>query len=142
MKEHGKNNMKKRIAFINVVCNGSTGKIMCDIAKQANTEGYETFCFFGRGNPKENINCIKIGNEMSILFHGLIARLGFNGRGSYFDTKKLIKKLKKIKPDIIHMHNIHGYYLNLKLLFKYLNDEYEGKVIWMLHDCWAFTGHC
>jgi len=134
--------MKKKIVYINVVCNGSTGKIMCDTALKAEKEGYETYCFYGRGNPKKNINAIKIGNKLSILFHVLLARFGFNGHGSYFATKKLIKNLRKINPDIIHMHNIHGYYLNLKVLFKYLKNEYNGKIIWMLHDCWAFTGYC
>ena len=79
---------------------------------------------------------------MSIYFHVFLARLGFNGHGSYFATKKLIKKIKEINPDVIHLHNIHGYYLNLKVLFKYLKNEYKGKIVWTLHDCWAFTGHC
>ena len=132
----------KKLVEINVVCNGSTGKIMCDIAKEANNNNIETYCFYGRGNPNKNVNCIKIGNTFSVYFHVLIARLGFNGRGSYFSTKKLVKQIKKINPDIIHLHNIHGYYMNLKVLFKYLKNEYNGKIIWTLHDCWAFTGHC
>lgn len=141
MKEFGESKMKKLVE-INVVCNGSTGKIMCDIAKEANNNNIETYCFYGRGNPNKNVNCIKIGNTFSVYFHVLIARLGFNGRGSYFSTKKLVKQIKKINPDIIHLHNIHGYYINLKVLFKYLKNEYNGKIIWTLHDCWAFTGHC
>lgn len=132
----------KKLVEINVVCNGSTGKIMCDIAKEANNNNIETYCFYGRGNPNKNVNCNKIGNTFSVYFHVLIARLGFNGRGSYFSTKKLVKQIKKINPDIIHLHNIHGYYINLKVLFKYLKNEYNGKIIWTLHDCWAFTGHC
>ena len=132
----------KKLVEINVVCNGSTGKIMCDIAKEANNNNIETYCFYGRGKPNKNVNCIKIGNTFSVYFHVLIARLGFNGRGSYFSTKKLVKQIKKINPDIIHLHNIHGYYINLKVLFKYLKIEYNGKIIWTLHDCWAFTGHC
>ena len=134
--------MKKKIVYINVVCNGSTGKIMCETAMEAENNGFETYCFYGRGQAKPGINAFKIGNKLSILFHVLLARLGFNGKGSYFATKKLVKKLKEINPDIIHMHNIHGYYLNLKILFNYLKNEYQGKIIWMLHDCWAFTGHC
>lgn len=141
MREFGESKMKKLVE-INVVCNGSTGKIMCDIAKEANNNNIETYCFYGRGNPNKNVNCNKIGNTFSVYFHVLIARLGFNGRGSYFSTKKLVKQIKKINPDIIHLHNIHGYYINLKVLFKYLKNEYNGKIIWTLHDCWAFTGHC
>jgi len=132
----------KKLVQINVVCNGSTGRIMCDIAKKAKSENIDPYCFYGRGNPNKDVNCIRIGNNFSTYFHVLLARLGFNGYGSYFSTKKLIKNLKKINPDIIHMHNIHGYYLNLKVLFKYLKKEYKGKIIWTLHDCWSFTGHC
>ncbi len=132
----------QKLVQINVVCNGSTGKIMGDLAKEAEKNGFETYCFFGRGNKNSNINCEKIGNKISIYFHVLLARLGFNGYGSYFATKKLVKKLKNINPDIIQLHNIHGYYINLKVLFKYLKNEYKGKIVWTLHDCWAFTGHC
>lgn len=132
----------KKIVQINVVCNGSTGKIMCDIAQKCKNKGYEIYCFFGRGKPNKKLNCIKIGNKISTYIHVLLARVGFNGHGSYFATKKLIKQIRKINPDIIHLHNVHGYYINIKLLFNYLKNEYNGKIIWMLHDCWAFTGHC
>lgn len=132
----------KKLVQINVVCNGSTGKIMCDIAKDAEEKGYETYCFFGRGKENDSIKCCKIESSLSILLHAFIARIGFNGHGSYFVTKKIVRKLKKINPDVIHLHNVHGYYLNLKVLFKYLKNDYKGKIIWTLHDCWAFTGHC
>lgn len=133
----------KKLVQINVVCNGSTGKIMNDISKGAIVDGYETYCFYGRGKEGKNSNYIKVGNKLSIIFHVLLTRV-FNkhGHGSYFDTKKLIQKIKKINPDIIQLHNIHGYYINLKVLFKYLKHEYNGKIVWTLHDCWAFTGHC
>lgn len=131
-----------KVAQINVVCNGSTGKIMCDIAGKLEEKGYESYIFFGRGNSKNGLNCFRIGNKISIYFHVLLARFGFNGHGSYFSTKKLVKNLKKINPDVIHLHNIHGYYVNLRVLFNYLKNEYSGKIIWTLHDCWSFTGHC
>ena len=131
-----------KVVQINVVCNGSTGKIMCDLARKLNEKGHESYIFFGRGNPKNDLNCKKIENKFSIYFHGLLGRLGLNGHGSYFSTKRLIKELKKINPDVIHLHNIHGYYLNLKVLFKYLKNKYKGKIVWTLHDCWTFTGHC
>lgn len=135
--------MSKKLVQINVVCNGSTGRIMCDIAKTAEEKGYKTYCFYGRGNANPNVNCIKIGNKLATYFHVLITRLfDKHGHGSYFATKKLINQLRTINPDIIHLHNIHGYYLNLGLLFKYLKNEYKGKTIWTLHDCWTFTGHC
>lgn len=130
----------KKLVQINVVSTGSTGKIMTDIALLAQANNYETYCFFGRGK-KTLKNQIKINSKLAIYFHILLARFGFNGRGSYFETKRLVKKLEKINPDIIHLHNIHGYYLNLKVFFNYL-QKYQGKIIWTLHDCWTFTGHC
>lgn len=130
----------KKLVQINVVCTGSTGKIMQSIHKEALKKGYESYCFFGRG--KGDKNCYKICNKFSIYIHVILARIGFNGCGSYFTTKKFIRKLRNINPDIIQLHNIHGYYLNIKLLFNYLKKEYSGKVIWTLHDCWSFTGHC
>ncbi len=132
----------KKLVQINVVCNGSTGKIMCDIAKEADKKDYDTYCFFGRGKKNENLKCEKIESSLSVYFHLLLARLGFNGHGSFFATKRLVRRLKKIKPDVIHLHNIHGYYINLKILFNYLKNDYKGKIILTLHDCWAFTGHC
>ncbi|MDD3187681.1 MAG: glycosyltransferase [Bacilli bacterium] len=135
--------MKKKLVQINVVCNGSTGRIMCDIAKKATEEGFEAYCFYGRGNPNKDVNCIKIGNKLSVYYHVFLTRLfNLHGHGSYFATKKMIKQIKNIDPDVIHLHNIHGYYLNFKVLFKYLKSDYKGKIIWTLHDCWAFTGHC
>lgn len=130
----------KSVVQINVVCNGSTGKIMCDISRELE-KNYKSYIFFGRGNKNKDLNCFKVGNKFTTYFHVLLARLGFNGHGSYFATKKLVRRLKKINPSIIHLHNIHGYYINLKVLFKYLKN-FDGKIVWTLHDCWSFTGHC
>lgn len=141
-KEINSGGIMKKLVLLNVVCNGSTGKIMCDLAKSASNNGYDVTCIYGRGNPKEDVNCLKFNSKLGIYFHVILARLGFNGHGSYFATKKLVKYLKKTNPDIIHMHNIHGYWINLKVLFKYLKNEYKGKIMWTLHDCWSFTGHC
>ena len=134
---------KKKLVQINSVCNGSTGKIMGEIQRLANKEGYETLSLYGRRKPFKNLNCQKFGTRFSTLLHGGLTLL-FNNHGmySYFVTKKLIKKLKTINPDIIQLHNIHGYYLNYKVLFDYLKKEFDGKVFWTLHDCWSFTGHC
>ena len=134
---------KKRLVQINSVCNGSTGKIMGEIQRTANEYGYETLSIYGRRKPYKDLNCQNIGSNFSTLLHGGLTYL-FNNHGmySYFNTKKLIKKLRQFNPDIIQLHNIHGYYLNYKVLFKYLKNEFKGKVFWTLHDCWAFTGHC
>ena len=134
--------MNKKLVQINTVCNGSTGKIMSAIADEAEKQGFKTYNFFGRGNEQKRGRDIKIENKLSIYLHVFISRLGFDGRGSYFSTKRLIKKIRRINPNVIHLHNIHGYYLNYKVLFKYLKNDYNGIIVWTLHDCWTFTGHC
>lgn len=133
--------MSKRLVQINVVCNGSTGRIMSQIQQKAISEGWEAYSFYGRGKPS-NENCYKIGKSLDVLFHVLITRL-FNrhGHGSKKATKNLIKQIEKINPDVIQLHNIHGYYINIDILFEYLK-KCNKKIIWTLHDCWSFTGHC
>ena len=64
-----------------------------------------------------------------------------HGFGSTKATKEFIKKVEEYDPDVIHLHNIHGYYINTEILFEYLKRA-NKKVVWTLHDCWAFTGHC
>lgn len=135
--------LKPKLIQINTVCNGSTGKIMGDIQRKANEEGFETLSIYGRRKGYEDLRCIKVGGFFSFWFHVFLTTVfDKQGHGSYFKTKKIIKLLKNENPDIIHLHNIHGYYLNYKLLFKYLKNEYIGKIFWTFHDCWPFTGHC
>ena len=132
-----------RILFINSVCNGSTGTICKNLYKAAVEAGHECCIAYGRGKAPEGFKAIKIGNKLDIYLHVLKARLfDRSGFGSKHATKEFIKKIDEFKPDIIHLHNIHGYYVNIEILFKYLKEHPEIKKIWTLHDCWAFTGHC
>ena len=132
-----------KILFINSVCNGSTGTICKNLYKAAVEEGHECCIAYGRGEAPEGFKTIKIGNKLDIYLHILKARLfDASGFGSKHATKEFIKKIDEFKPDIIHLHNIHGYYVNIEILFKYLKNHPEIKKIWTLHDCWAFTGHC
>lgn len=128
---------------INVTANwGSTGKIAEDIGRIAISNGWESWIAYGRGNPTSASKLIRIGNDFDMKSHALQTRLFDNhGLASKKVTKEFIRKIKKIKPDIIHLHNIHGYYINYRILFDYLN-EWGGPVVWTLHDCWPFTGHC
>lgn len=131
-----------KLIQINTVCNGSTGKIMGDIQRVANKEGFETISFYGRGKGYKDLKCEKFGNSFYFWIHVFINTLfDKQGHGSYLTTKKLVKRLNEEKPDVIHLHNIHGYYMHIPTLFKYLKN-YEGKIIWTFHDCWPFTGHC
>ena len=128
---------------INVTANwGSTGKIAEDIGRIAIEAGWESWIAYGRGNPHSQSKLIRIGSDFDMNLHGLQTRLFDNhGLASNKATKHFIKQIKAINPDIIHLHNIHGYYINYEILFDYLK-EWGGPVVWTLHDCWPFTGHC
>lgn len=133
--------MNKRLVQINVTCNGSTGRIMEQIQRKAEDEGWEAYSFFGRGKPS-NGKCYKIGNKIGIIWDVFLTRVfDKHGHGNKRVTRKLIKKIEEIDPDVIQLHNIHGYYINIQILFKYLK-KCNKKIVWTLHDCWAFTGHC
>lgn len=128
---------------INVVCEtGSTGRIVTDIYKTMIDHGDECRIAYGRGSTPDGISAFKIETRLGIYSHVLMTRLtDRHGLYSKHATKTLIKDIKQYQPDIIHLHNIHGYYLNYEMLFTFLK-EYAKPVIWTLHDCWAFTGHC
>ena len=132
-----------KVVSINTVCNGSTGKIVGSISSSLIENGEEAFCIYGRRKGYANIPCKKIGGFFSFWYHVFITTVfDLHGHGSYFKTKKIVHELKKINPDIIHLHNIHGYYINYKVLFDYLKNEFQGRVFWTLHDCLPMTGHC
>lgn len=132
-----------KVFQINSTCSwGSTGRIAAQIYEVLKENGDECKIAFGRGTAPENINSYKIGSETGVKIHGVLSRItdrsGFYSTGA---THSLIDEIKKFDPDIIHLHNIHGYYLNVKTLFEFLK-EYNKPIVWTLHDCWAFTGHC
>ena len=132
-----------KLLQINVVVNwGSTGRIAEEIGQLAMTHGWESYIAYGRGKPKSKSKLIRIGSDWDMYLHGVESRLLDNhGLASRMATHRLIKQIEMIAPDIIHLHNIHGYFLNYKILFAYLSQS-RIPVIWTLHDCWAFTGHC
>lgn len=113
------------------------------IQREAIRQGYDTCSFVGRRKPFKDIPCEKIGSLASFWIHVALTTVwDGHGFGSYFHTRLMIKRIREENPDIIHLHNLHGYYLNLPIFFQYLNKEYHGKVFWTFHDCWPFTGHC
>lgn len=125
-----------------VVNSGSTGHIAEDIGRLAIANGWESYIAYGRKALPSESHLIRIGNKADVLWHVLVTRLlDLHGLASRRATKKLVRQIKKIKPDVIHLHNIHGYYLNYKILFKYLAES-GTPVVWTMHDCWAATGHC
>ena len=131
-----------KIVQINTFPYKSTGHIMMNIHKILAEQGYDSYVCWGRGRPANNNHEIVISDNIGVKFHGIYTRLlDKTGFASCRATKKLLRRLDEIKPDIIHLHNIHGYYLNIELLFNYIR-EHNISVVWTLHNCWPLTGHC
>lgn len=134
-----------RILQINQTYNiGSTGKIMNDINNVVSNSGNESYMLCAYSNNKvDNLFVSNPGNYwLKIRQNILISRItGKMGYRSHKQTIRMVDWIKSIKPDLIHLHIIHGNWINLELLFKFLRD-YNRPVVWTLHDCWAFTGRC
>lgn len=132
-----------KLLQINATANwGSTGKIAELIGCEAIAHGWESYIAYGRYYNPSRSKLIKVGGKLNTYVHFAGQRILDNeGLWSMAATKRLIRRIKGIKPDIIHLHNIHDHYLNYKLLFEYLNCS-DIKVVWTMHDFWAVTGHC
>ena len=121
---------------------GGPGGVVKDIHNYLKDKGHEPMVAYGRYDVPEDVPSIKIGSDLNIYYHVLMTRLfDSSGFSSKKATKQLVKKIEKISPDIVHLHNLIGYYLNVEILFEYLKRA-NIPVVWTLHDCWAFTGHC
>lgn len=134
-----------KILFINSVCGiGSTGRICTDLAQEYEAKGWEVKIAYGRNAfvpEKYQKYAVRIGTDFDVKMHVVKARLlDGSGFGSKKATEKFIDWVRDYNPDVIHLHNIHGYYINIEVLLNYLRTCGK-KIIWTLHDCWAFTGH-
>lgn len=121
---------------------GSTGRIASDLKVVIEQNNCESAVIYGRGDVIDEPNVWKIGSDLDFKFHVLLAR--FTDKAGFFSknyTAKIIEKIKSYNPDIIHLHNIHGYYIHVEMLFYFLK-KIKKPVVWTLHDTWAFTGHC
>ena len=138
-----------KIAEINMLSYGSTGKIMFQIADAARRQGHivRTFSALPYSKQKKQNKCeikdnYNFGSYRENFIHYYLGIIfGANGMFSRRGTKKLINELKQFDPDIIHLHNLHSFCVNMPLLFRYIKQS-RVKVVWTLHDCWAFTGKC
>lgn len=135
-----------KILMINEECGtGSTGRICTDIAAALESDGNDVKIAFGRNADivpaKYNKYAVRIGNDIDLKIHGLITRaFDATGFGSIRATRRFIQWIYQFNPDIIHLHNLHGYYINIDLLFSCLK-QLNKPVVWTLHDVWPFTGH-
>ena len=138
--------MKKLLQINPVVrVSTSTGRIMQEIGELAMRNGWESYVAYSKGRDGIRTcasHTIPIGNKWDTWMHGLETRLlDRHGLASVSATYDFIKHLKEISPDIVHIHNIHGYFLNYPVLFEYLSKS-GIPVVWTVHDCWLYTGHC
>ena len=132
------------VVQINFSCTwGSTGNICDSISNILSEQEIENYIFYIYGdNPQNNSNYIKYGDWAYTKFQALKSKIfGNYGFNSILSTKWLIRKLDQIKPDIVHIHNIHGHDCHFGMLFKYLRAK-GIKTFYTFHDCWAFTGYC
>ncbi len=134
-----------KVLFVNSVCgSGSTGRICVNLATEYEKQGDEIKIAYGRCVPKSCEHfAVRIGSEFGVRIAGVKARIFDNeGQNSKLVTKKFLKWASEYNPDVLWLHNIHGYYLNYQMLFAWIKSRPNMQVKWTLHDCWAFTGHC
>ena len=133
----------RRVMLVNtVVGTGSVGRLVEGLYNKLVSNGYECMVAYGRDTHPEGMNAYRIGQDLDVYIHGALSRItdrhGFYSKRA---TVEFINVIEEYKPDIIHLHNVHGYYLNIRVLFDYLKTT-DIRIIWTLHDCWTFTGHC
>ncbi len=136
-----------KILLINSVCGiGSTGRICTDLAQQFEKESHTVKIAYGRSATvpeKFQKYAVRIGTDFDVKLHALQTRLfDTHGFGSKRATKKFLAWAEEYNPDLVWLHNIHGYYINVEMLFDWIKSRPNMQVKWTLHDCWAFTGHC
>jgi len=118
------------------------GKIVACIHRELKKMGHDSMVAYGRGKETSDEDVIKIGSKIEVAFEGLVTRYaGINGFTSWNATRDLVKRIKDFRPDIIHLHGLHGYYLNSEILFDYINKS-NIPCVWTFHDCHAFSGNC
>lgn len=132
-----------KLVQINATCgSGSTGKICSAVAELLDKNNVKNYIFYSSGSSLDS-HGKKYVSKSEVKLQALCSRvLGNYGFNTFFATKRLLKSLDEISPDIVHLHNLHGHNVNLELLFNYFKKHPEIKLFWTFHDCWAFTAYC
>lgn len=134
----------KRVLHINVTAGtGSTGRVAEGIARAADAAGYENRMLFGRGDNGSQFPALRLGKRYDFLRDVVRTRItDEHGMSLRSSTKRTLEEIEReLKPDIVHLHNIHGYWINVPELFGWLK-KIDARIVWTLHDCWPLTGHC
>lgn len=127
-----------KVIQINAHARLSTGNIAAAITEKLDNDSKQFYAI----EQREEKSAKRFYSKFERTFDIAMTRLtGMDSVWSWGNTNKIIKELKRENPDIIHLHNLHGFYLNYKKLFRYIKKN-NKKVVWTLHDCWALTGHC
>lgn len=135
-----------RVLMINSVCGiKSTGRICVELAAAFEAQGHEVKIAYGREQVPQEYQkyAVKIGNAADFFAHTAASMLfDAHGLASVAATKKFLQWAEQYNPDLLWLHNIHGYFIHYPLLFEWIKSRPSMQVRWTLHDCWAFTGHC
>ena len=131
-----------RYVQVNAYANGWADSIIFSKHRELMEQGHESWVFWARGEHEQDDRMVKIASYPEVCLDVFRTRIdgkaGFHSKGI---TRRLLKRLDEIDPDVVHLHLLLGYYINVEMLFEWL-ASHRCKVIWTLHDCWAFTGHC
>ena len=136
-----------KVLLINAVCGtGSTGRICAELARDYERSGHTVKIAYGRdGFVPEDCRrfAVRVGADLDVRLHGALTRLtDRHGFGSTAATRRFLRWAEEFDPDVLWLHNLHGYYINSELLFRWIKTRPQMQVKWTLHDCWAMTGHC
>ncbi len=132
-----------KVLFVNLVYGaGSTGKIIADMMEVLKKSGHDAKALYGTGERSEAPDAVRVSGKLGYYFHNAVSRFTDHaGLYSRAATRKLIREIRAFSPDVIHLHTLHGFYVNYEMLFRFLKEA-NISVVWTLHDCWTFTGHC
>ena len=132
-----------KILLIDVNCKqSSTGKIVYDLYTQCNKDGYTASIYYGRGPRVDEPNIYKFSSTIEVYLHALLTRItGLTGYYSFFSTRKLIKFIASYQPDVVHIHELHAYFVNIIPIMNYLKKN-NIRTIWTFHCEFMYTGKC
>lgn len=134
---------KEKILLIDVNCKkSSTGKIVYDLYSSLRTDGRRAMICYGRGDLIEEEDIYKFGLDWETNIHAGLSRVtGYNGYFSAISTKRLIREIEKFKPDLIHIHELHAYFVNIRPLMEYIKAK-NIPIVWTFHCEYMYTGKC